>query len=219
MEPEVLAPEVVAHYLAIAASVLTMLVMVSGAVRVVRATGNKISTWAADRWSVIGRVFAAVAVLFVLAAILSLTATNAGLGARINALENELRFRTADFGPTEVMRFGRVHQAPRGGVVTASIIATGGTLRRGICGWVAADMASLASQKDGEDIDEDIGPNALKVGGDAAHYTGETNVPYGMIFMPVRSGEFWVVRQCAGAPENTKVQTLFHPLSVARGTP
>ena len=34
--------------------------------------------------------------------------------------------------------------------------------------------------------------------------------------MPVRSGEFWVVRQCAGGPENTDVQTLFHPLFVAR---
>ena len=105
-------PETWAQYLAIAASVFTILVMIGGAVRVVRTAGATISQWAADKWSVIGRVFAIVAVLLVLGAVLGLTATNADLSARVNALENEPRSVGTDFGPPEAMDLERVHQAP-----------------------------------------------------------------------------------------------------------
>lgn len=143
----------------------------------------------------------------------TLDAIRRDLAQSINSVRAELEERTVDFGPAEDKEFDRVHQAPRGGVVTASVLATGGTMRRGICGWVAADGDSLASPQARE-------RNASMLGAAAAQYTPgptNTNVTGGAIAMPVRSGEFWVVTQCAGGPQNTEVRTAFHPLEIARG--
>ena len=84
-----------ALYLAILASAMTILAMAGGAARALLTTGISISRWAADKWFVIGRVFAAItAALFALVAVLNQTATNGELRERLKAVEEWQRTST-----------------------------------------------------------------------------------------------------------------------------
>ena len=123
----------------------------------------------------------------------------------------ELAERVVNFGPAEEKAFGQTHQARSGGLVTALVGATG-NMRQGICAWVASDEDSLASPQAREDAGMVVSDVAQVSGGGA-------NIPYGAISMPVRSGEYWTVRQCAGGPRSSEVRVLFHPMMVARGEP
>ena len=122
----------------------------------------------------------------------------------------ELAERVVNFGPAEEKALGQAHQARSGGLVTALVGATGDPMRQAICAWVAPDEDSLASPQARED--------ARMVASDVAQVSGGgANIPYGAISMPVRSGEYWTVTQCAGGPRNSAVRVLFHPMMVARG--
>ena len=128
------------------------------------------------------------------------------LQGEIDRLRTEMEGRPVDFGPPEGMEFDQVHQAPSGGIVTATVAATGGSMRRHICGWVASDSQSLATG-------QARARNALGLAQDGAHYSdGMTNISGAAISMPVREGQFWIVTQCGGGPGNSATATYFHPL-------
>ncbi len=134
-----------------------------------------------------------------------LVVTNASIDSletRLALLEN----RTVGFGEPKKMDFDKVHPAPSAGIVTATVMATGGGPRSHICGWAASDRESLASK-------EARKRNALALAHDTVHYSGAgTNVSGAGISMPVREGEFWIVTQCGGGPQNVEIATYFHPL-------
>lgn len=90
--------ETTAHYMTIAASLLTIVVMAGSAIRVVVTTGINASRWAADRWSAIGRASATIAALLVLATLLSVTSTVDQLQKKIERLTGEVRVQSGTVG-------------------------------------------------------------------------------------------------------------------------
>ena len=136
----------------------------------------------------------------------------AELQNEIGWLRGEVANQTIGFGSREMMDSEEVHEARSAGLVTAVVQATGGTMRRGICGWVAGDRDSLASA------------DARRAGGrplrmEVAEVNGDTNIPGGSFSMPVRAGEFWVVGQCAGGAARSEVATFFQPLELGPAGP
>ena len=132
----------------------------------------------------------------------------------IESVRKDLEERIVNWGPPEEKEFDQVHQAHSAGFVTATVAATGGTMRRHICGWVASDREHLVTSQART-------RNAIGVAQDGAHYRGgETspNVSGAAISMPVRDGQFWIVTQCGGGPQNTATTTYFHPLEVRRAS-
>ena len=97
----------IALSLAITASVLTIIVMVSGAIRVVLTTGGYVSKWAADKWSAIGRVLVTLTALLVLSTMLSVTFT-------LNRLQQSIGSPTVSLPIDAVVAFDRADDCPSG---------------------------------------------------------------------------------------------------------
>jgi len=103
------------------------------------------------------------------------------------AVEAKLDRARVDFRVGEEVRIGDVHHAPLGGVVYATLHASGKT-QGAVCGYVAKEKASL---------DRSNRTRHLRAG-TSIEYRNGTYVPVGSLFMPVEKERFWLVEKCSG---------------------